>query len=93
MTSPVYRIIALVLYAAGLRILAGVADARTGSIGLGQLFGGSLNLNPHLHTLAASGVFEKVDGGVRFQEAPPVGFGDPCCLRRSCDGSAPGDFN
>ena len=51
--------------------LAGVADARTGSIGFGQLLGGSLNLNPHLHTLAVDGVFEKVDGGVRFHEAPP----------------------
>jgi hypothetical protein len=51
--------------------LAGVADARTGSIGFGQLLGGSLNLNPHLHTLAIDGVFEKVDGGVRFHEAPP----------------------
>jgi hypothetical protein len=33
--------------------------------------GGSLNLHPHLHTLAVDGVFEKTDGGgVRFHEAP-----------------------
>jgi hypothetical protein len=35
------------------------------------MFGGSLNLHPHLHTLAVDGVFEKTDGGgVRFHEAP-----------------------
>jgi len=51
--------------------LAGVAGAQTGSIGCPQLFGGSLNIHPHLHTLAIDGVFEKTDaGGVRFHEAP-----------------------
>ncbi|WP_437987902.1 transposase [Sorangium sp. So ce117] len=53
------------------RRLAGVADAQTGSVGCPQMFGGSLNLHPHLHTLAVDGVFEKTDGGgVRFHEAP-----------------------
>ncbi len=52
--------------------LAGIADAATGSLGIPQMFGGSFNLNPHLHTLAVDGVFEKTDaGGVRFHEAPP----------------------
>jgi hypothetical protein len=33
---------------------------------------GSLNLYPHLHTVAVDGVFEKTDtGGTRFHEAPP----------------------
>jgi len=51
--------------------LAGVAEAQTGSIAFGQLFGGSVNLHPHLHALCMDGVFTKVDGGVRFHEAPP----------------------
>jgi hypothetical protein len=39
-----------------------------------HLFGGSLNVHPHLHTLSADGVFEKTDeGGVRFHEIPPGG--------------------
>jgi hypothetical protein len=53
------------------RRLAGVADAQAGSVGCPRMFGGSLNLHPHLHTLAVDGVFEKTDGGgVRFHEAP-----------------------
>ena len=51
--------------------LAGIDGAQTGSIGCPQIFGGSLNLHPHLHTLAADGVFEKTDQGVRFHDAPP----------------------
>jgi hypothetical protein len=43
-----------------------------GSIGCPQMFGGSLNLHVHVHTIAADGVFENTDaGGVRFHEAPP----------------------
>jgi len=30
-----------------------------------------MNVHPHLHTLAVDGVFEKVDSGVCFHEAPP----------------------
>jgi hypothetical protein len=51
--------------------LAVIAGAETGSIGCPQLFGGSLNVHPHLHTLCADGVFERTgDGSVRFHEAP-----------------------
>jgi hypothetical protein len=39
--------------------LAAIAGAETGSIGCPQLFGGSLNVHPHLHTLCADGVFER----------------------------------
>ena len=36
------------------------------------MFGGSLNVHPHLHTLSADGVFEKTgEGGVRLHEIPP----------------------
>jgi len=54
------------------RRLAGIDGAQTGSVGCPQMFGGSLNLHVHFHTIAADGVFEKTDaGGVRFHEAPP----------------------
>jgi hypothetical protein len=53
------------------RRLAGIGGARTRSVGCPQMFGGSLNLHPHLHTVAVDGVFEKTDHGVRFHEAPP----------------------
>jgi hypothetical protein len=51
--------------------LAGRIDgAETGSIGCPQRFGGALNVNPHLHTLATDGIFEKTGNGrVRFHEA------------------------
>ena len=50
--------------------LAGVAGAQTGGVAFAQVFGGSANLHPHLHVLEVDGVFKKVDGGVRFHEAP-----------------------
>jgi hypothetical protein len=54
------------------RRLAGIEGAQTGSIGCPQMFGGSLNLHVHFHTIAADGVFVKTDaGGVSFHEAPP----------------------
>ena len=54
------------------RRLAGIDGAQTGSIGCPQMFGGSLNLHVHFHTIAADGVFEKTEAaGVRFHEAPP----------------------
>jgi len=56
--------------------LAGIDGAQTGSIGCPQIFGGSLNLHPHIHTLAACGVFEKTDQGVRFHDAPPPSTDD-----------------
>ncbi|WP_438011996.1 transposase [Sorangium sp. So ce321] len=37
------------------------------------MFGCSLNLHVHFHTIATDGVFEKTDaGGMRFHEAPPL---------------------
>jgi len=51
--------------------LAGIDGAQTGSVACPQLFGGSLNVHPHIHALCADGVFEKTDQGVRFHEAPP----------------------
>ena len=56
--------------------LANVANAETGSIGLPQIFGGSLNVHPHLHTLAVEGVFEKTDSGIRFHETKPPSMED-----------------
>jgi hypothetical protein len=54
------------------RRLAGIEGAQTGSVGCPQMFGGSLNLHVHFHTIAADGVFVKTDaGGVYFHEAPP----------------------
>jgi hypothetical protein len=54
------------------RRLAGIEGAQAGAIGCPQMFGGSLNLHVHFHTIAADGVFVKTDaGGVRFHEAPP----------------------
>jgi hypothetical protein len=40
------------------RRLAGIEGAQTGSVGCPQMFGGSLNLHVHFHTIAADGVFE-----------------------------------
>jgi hypothetical protein len=52
--------------------LANVADAETGAVSFPQRFGGSVNVHPHMHTIAVDGVFEKTEaGGVRFHEAPP----------------------
>ncbi|XYI03797.1 transposase [Sorangium sp. So ce1128] len=51
--------------------LAGIAGARTGSVGFPQRFGSSLNVHVHFHTLAIDGVFEKTAFGVRFHDAPP----------------------
>jgi len=50
---------------------AAIDGAQTGSIGCPQMFGGSVNVHPHMHTIAIDGVFEKTDHGVRFHEAPP----------------------
>ncbi|XXY08311.1 transposase [Sorangium sp. So ce185] len=51
--------------------LASIAGARTGSVGLPQRFGSSLNVHVHFHTLAIDGVFEKTAMGARFHDAPP----------------------
>jgi hypothetical protein len=53
------------------RRLAGAFGAQTGSVGCPQMFGDRVNLHVPFHTIAADGVFEKTDHGVRFHEAPP----------------------
>jgi hypothetical protein len=53
------------------------AGAETGAVAAPQLFGGAMNLHPHLHTICADGVFEKTDaGGTCFHEAPPPSADD-----------------
>jgi hypothetical protein len=53
--------------------LDGVPAGRGGAVVVIQRFGGSLNLNPHLHALVLDGVFAKAEtGGVVFHPAPPV---------------------
>ena len=46
---------------------AGIADPRGGAVVIVQRFGGSVNLNPHLHILALDGVFVPDGEGVRFR--------------------------
>ena len=49
----------------------GVRDGRGGGVAVLQRFGGSLNLNVHVHALVLDGVFACVAGGqVRFHSAP-----------------------
>ena len=51
---------------------AGVDGAETGAVSFPQRFGGSLNLHIHFHSLAVSGVFEKLAAGsVRFHATSP----------------------
>ena len=56
--------------------LTKVAGTRTGSVASEQLFGGALNLHPHLHALQVDGAFTKVGAGVRFHEATPPAKAD-----------------
>jgi hypothetical protein len=54
-------------------LLDGVRDGRGGAVVVIQRFGGSANLNLHLHALALDGVFATSGtGGVVFHPAPPV---------------------
>jgi len=48
---------------------SGVASARTGAVTCVQRFGGSLNLNPHLHVIWLDGVFTFDDDAPRFLPA------------------------
>jgi len=49
----------------------GVRDSRGGSVAVLQRFGGSLNLNVHVHALVLDGVFTRRTGGqARFHPAP-----------------------
>jgi len=53
--------------------LDGVRDGRGGAVAVIQRFGGSANLNVHLHALAFDGVFGTYDtGGLVFHPASPV---------------------
>jgi hypothetical protein len=71
------------------RRLAGIDGAQTGSVGCPQMFGGALNVNPHMHTVAVDGVFEKTDaGGVRFHEAPPSSKDDVAEVAQRVQGRA-----
>jgi hypothetical protein len=50
----------------------GIGQARCGSVTFVQRFGGAVNLNVHLHTLALDGVYVTHDpGGVHFLQVPP----------------------
>lgn len=49
----------------------GVADARGGGVSVLQRFGGSVNLNVHVHALVLDGVFARTAGGsLRFHASP-----------------------
>ncbi len=49
----------------------GVAEARGGGVAVLQRFGGSVNLNVHVHALVLDGVFARTAGGtLRFHGAP-----------------------
>jgi len=58
---------------------SGVASARTGAVTCIQRFGGSLNLNPHLHVIWLDGTFVFDDEMPRFQPTEPPSVDD---LRR-----------
>ena len=46
-------------------------DAHTGAVCMVQRWGGSANLNPHIHALVTDGVFLRdADGGLRFRALP-----------------------
>ncbi len=51
---------------AELRRRSGCPSGEAGAVTFVQRFGGSLNLNVHLHAVVADGVFVESDGGVRF---------------------------
>jgi hypothetical protein len=50
---------------------SGVGAARAGAVTCVQRFGGSLNLNPHLHVIWLDGVFTFDEGTTRFHPAEP----------------------
>jgi hypothetical protein len=59
----------------------GLPEARTGSTGCPPRFGGSLNVHPHLHTLAVDGVFEKLAPfGFAQALAEPIVIPEPTTL-------------
>jgi hypothetical protein len=75
--GTMYRIFAQEIARLTKRLAGRIDGAETGSIGCPQRFGGALNVNPHLHTLVADGVFEKTgNGGVGFHEAKAPSKGD-----------------
>ncbi len=58
---------------AELRRRSGRPDGEPGAVTFVQRFGGSLNLNVHLHVIVADGVFVESEGGVRLLPlAPPT---------------------
>ncbi len=50
---------------------SGVGSPRAGAVTCVQRFGGSLNLNPHLHVIWLDGVFTFDEGTTRFHPAEP----------------------
>lgn len=55
----------------------GVADACGGAVAVFQRFGGSVNLNVHVHALVLDGVFARTAGGApRFHAAPALSSTD-----------------
>jgi hypothetical protein len=50
----------------------GVADARGGGVAVLQRFGGSVNLNVHVHALVLDGVFARTAGGALSLHAAPA---------------------
>ena len=51
---------------------AGIQKSQCGAVTFVQRFGGSINLNIHLHSLGLDGIYYLSDGGqIRFQKLPP----------------------
>jgi hypothetical protein len=63
--------VAPLAFPARYRSRAKLVGAQTGAITFLQRFGGSLNLNLHLHVAFLDGVFVRDDGDVVFHPAPP----------------------
>ncbi len=63
---------------------SGLASARTGAVTCVQRFGGSLNLNPHLHVIWLDGIFTFDDGTAHFHSADPPSSRPSRTHRASC---------
>ena len=82
--ADVLRAIAKIFYeaiAAHYARSSAIANAAAGAVTFVQRFGGSINLNPHLHVVALDGVFT-FDGGLRFHPAGTPTHDDLCAVVR-----------
>ncbi|MEO5726706.1 MAG: transposase zinc-binding domain-containing protein [Byssovorax sp.] len=61
---------------------ANLPGSESGLLSFRQIFGGALNVHPHLHDIAVDGVFTKVDDGVRFHETKPPSQDDVALVAR-----------